>query len=414
MAKIVFFLLGVGSLLLADTFTVGTAIEYGLKNSSQIKILKKEREILRAQSFQGRAVVYPQLELGYSDSLRNSPVNKTGQQFASIFPATANVSADDIFPSSLRTQSTYFKAKQLLFSISIFTALKASDATLKLADYLYDDAEAQYILSVRRQFYHYQSSNQILKLHQHLLDQTTQHLADVETKVELDMLAKRDLLNAKVVMLQAKQNLLNSEKNQQLALFELNKILGRRLSNEMTVDQPFRFENKLNQNLSIKKLYKLALENRQAVKAFEEMAKLAGMAEISAKSDSLPSVYYNYRSQNDQYDSDSQTDGTTETQTLSVEWRFFSGGSNLHRNNEKRQAFEKIKEEANVLFSTLEIEIHTAIKEYNNSSERLKLAAEMVSHAKESYKLAKSQFKEGVISSRDVQDAISQKAKGHD
>jgi len=124
-------------------------------------------------------------------------------------------------------------------------------------------------------------------------------------------------------------------KNYSLSCNSFNNLLGRPLDSELILVTPD-VEVVMNDGLIEQELINKALQGRPAFKAFKETVRLAEADDINAWGESLPSVYYIYNKQHSEYDVASQTDGDTETKMISAGWKFFSGGANLHKINEKK------------------------------------------------------------------------------
>lgn len=408
MKKLLFFIFVFGLLVAeTETFSLAKTIEYAKEHSPKYQIIKREREIARAQAFQGYGAVLPNLEASYTDSTRQTPESKTGEQFAKIFGPTANVSADDIFPSRIKTKTTELKGTQLLFGFSGLAAWIAARAAEKLAEYNYLDKQEAFDLEVKKSFYDLQSAKNIKEVAMKLHEQTAKHAKDAGVMYQSNLIAKKDFLDARIGELNAKQNYDTMNKNYLLALRFFNNLIGREINQEINL-ATYNVQIVSTVNLNSQELVNYAYEHRPAFQAFNETLKLAQADDINAWGESLPSIYYIYSKQNNKYDVDSQTDGDTETQMISAGWRFFSGGANLHKINEKNNYKEKMKEVEKNTKNLLAIEINNNLAELEVAKQNVEIARESLDLSKESLRLAEINFQSGNGTQTQYNDALVQ------
>lgn len=390
-----------------DSFDLPAVIDYAQAHSSHFQIIKREYEIDRSKAFQGYGAVLPNLQATYTNSETKIPESALGKTFAQMAGPTANIDPDDISPTKIKTKTTELSASQLLFSFSGLAAWIAAGAAEKLADYNYQDKKEAFFLQVKKSYYDLLIASRMKDVTAKIYEQNKRHAREAEVMFQTGTLAKKDYLDARVAELNSKQQADMMRKNFKLALNSFNNLIGREIEQEIALVTP---DVKVidDTGLTEQDLIDKALRVRPSFKLFKETLRLAEADDINAWGESLPSAYFIYNKQHNEYDVDSQTDGDTETKAISVGWKFFSGGANLHKINEKRNYKEKMVEQEKNVRDLLAIDIKNTLTELRIAGDNVSSAKEALSLAEESQKLAELSFRNGAATQTLYNDAVAQ------
>ncbi|MDR1997217.1 MAG: TolC family protein [Candidatus Margulisbacteria bacterium] len=399
--KLIIGWLALGSLVLsAETFTLENAIDYALQHSPQYRVIYKDKEISRAQSFAGYGEVLPQLNYSYTESTRKSP-------------SSPEMVALGMGGDETRTKIKELSAQQLLFSVNGLAALKASLSSGRLADYTYADSKEQFVLSVKKAFFDLQMSRELLRLNQELAAQTEHYARNAQLMFDNGTIARSELLNARIQLYEAQKNLTNAGKAAAAAGYNLNTLIGLPLTQNtalaaynVTVDETF-----LTKNLDAVELAEQAYALRPSFLAFHEAVELNKAAYLNAWGSSLPALYYVYSKQSSEYDPASlmSPDGDTETWALSAKWNFFAGGANWFQIHEKANNRDKYAEQEKIQRNAVLIEIQSALDELRAQLQTVLGAREQNQLAAESLRIAQINFESGNGTSTQLNDALIQR-----
>lgn len=375
-------------------FTLDVAIDYALAHSPQYEIIKKERAIIRSQAFQGYGAVLPHLSLTHTNSTVKTPELET--------------SGDN---NQINTEVTNLSVQQLLFSFSGLAAVKAGNASRLIADHNFAEASQLFILAVKRKYYDLQIAKQMVAINQRVSDTAAQQAKNAEIRYRNGLSPKTYYLDARVAELNAQRDLATSKKNSVISLQSFNNYIGRNLTAEIavvTANQKTELFS-LSDNLDVGKLTQTAYAQRPLYLAYLELAKLAQSDNINAWGDSLPQVYYQYNNQNKKQVKESAfaPNGITETSSIYLSWKFFSGGANLHRLGEKKHNQEKTLLEQEILKNNIKIEIENNLREVELAINNYAIATEADQLADESLKLVNLSFKEGLATNNDFNTALA-------
>lgn len=385
----------------AQTLTLDETIDYAIKHSPQYKVIYKDREISRAQSFAGYGAVLPQLSYSYSDAGRKSPVS---DELMSM-----GLGSDD----ATKTKTTELSAQQLLFSFSGAAALKAGMSTGKLADYTYADANQQFMLSVKKAFFDLQMARELQELNRKLAVQTAQYARNAEIMFDNGLIARNEMLNAQIQLYEAQKNQTNADKLAAAAGYNLNTLIGMPVTQTVTlsaynveVD-----ESLLARNFDAGVLAAEAYAKKPAFLAFRELVELNKADQLNAWGASLPALYFVYSKQHAEYDPQSlmTPDGDTETQAISARWDFFAGGSNLFKIHEKKNNSDKYAEQEKIQRNYVLMGIQSAVDDLRAQVQNVLSAREQDALAEESLRIAQINFESGNGTATQFNDALIQK-----
>ncbi|GBR73706.1 type I secretion outer membrane protein TolC [Candidatus Termititenax aidoneus] len=395
----------------AQTFTLEQSIEHALQHSPQHKIIYKDREISKDQARQGYAAVLPQLSLGYTEATAKTP--QSDIDMTSLDPMMQSLmgmlggSQDET-----KTKSEEFSGQQLLFSFSGFAAVGASWSAGKLADYIYADASAQFVLSVRKAFFDLQAANDMQGLAADLAALMNTYARNAEIMFENGLISRKEMLDVRIQAYDAQKNLTNAEKAAAAARYNFNTTIG------LPVDANARLaahkveiaEDILTRNFAAAALTEDAYRLRPSYLAAQEAVWLNQVDHFNAWAGSLPAVYYSYSKKKTAYDPESlmTAAGETETRAISAQWNFFAGGANWFKIHEKANNSDRQKEQLKLARSYLLMEIQSSLDDVKAQAQNILTARAQDSLAAESLRIARIDFESGNGTATQLNDAVIQ------
>ncbi|MDR1323777.1 MAG: TolC family protein [Candidatus Margulisbacteria bacterium] len=394
----------------AQTFTLEQSIEHALQHSPQHKIIYKNREVSKDQARQGYAAVLPQLSLGYTEATVKTPQSDT----PAIPDPTmqALLGAMSTGKDETKTKSEEFNGQQLLFSFGGLAAVGASWSAGKLANYVYDDASAQFVLSVRKAFFDLQAANDMQRLAADLSTLTDTYARNAEIMFENGLVSRKEMLDVRIQAYDAQKNLTNAGKAAAAARYNFNTTIG------LPVDAAVQLvthnveiaEDILAKNFDAAALMEDAYRLRPSYLAAQETVWLNQIDHFNAWAGSLPAVYYSYNKKKTDYDPETMmtTSGETETRAISAQWNFFAGGANWFKIHEKANNSDRQEEQLKLARSYLLMEIQSSLDDVKAQAQNILTARAQDSLAAESLRIARIDFESGNGTATQLNDAVIQ------
>jgi outer membrane protein TolC len=385
----------------AQTFTLEQSIDYALQHSPQRKIIYKDREISKAQARQGYAVALPQLSLGHSETTAKTPQPEVDPGMQALLGESKN---------ETKTKSEDFNGQQLLFSFNGLATLGMSWSSGKLADYVYADADAQFVLSVRRAFFDLQAANAMQNLAADLAVLTSAYARNAEIMFESGLTSRKEMLDVRIQAYEAQKNLTNAAKAAAAARYNFNMVIGLPISETVQL-VTYNVEvaaDILTKNFDAAALTEDAYRLRPSYLAAQEAVWLNQLDHFNAWGSSLPAVYYAYNRKKMSYDPESMMSpsGETETKTVSLQWNFFAGGSNWFKIHEKANSSDRQKEQLKLARSGLLMEIQNALDDVKAQAQNILTARAQDALAAEALAIARIDFESGNGTATQLNDAV--------
>lgn len=226
---------------------------------------------------------------------------------------------------------------------------------------------------------------------------------DAQAKYEQGLLARNDLLQVNVNMLDAKQNVTVAKKDLKVALYTLSNILGGyELSHEKIVELSMK-------QLDVKAHTLMDIDNRSELQALKMNVESLNAQSTAQKGNFLPNVNASYSA--NQVGDDERLNGRVgypsnqRIASVNATWNLYDGGSDYAKikifNAQKRQTLSRLhKTRLNI-----KLQYETAVSNLDVAKENHETASVSLEQAQENYKLVNSRYKEGLSSTTDLIDA---------
>jgi outer membrane protein TolC len=229
-----------------------------------------------------------------------------------------------------------------------------------------------------------------------------EHLRNVSAQFRVGTVAKVDVLESQVELANAQQNLVNIQRQYDVAVAELNNYIG------LPADTIIRPQDTLTYQKYDMKLgdcTKFALENRADAAMADYAVKRAESAKNSAKSGWRPSVSAGISKE---IDTSSLFRHKTSDQWragVSASWNIFDGGITRAQVNQADAALIKAQEEAAQTREQIQLEVQSYYLQLHAAEKNIATTYASVSLAEENYKIAQVRYAAGVGTNLDVMDA---------
>ena len=259
------------------------------------------------------------------------------------------------------------------------------------------------ITDIKTSYFNFLKIVQIEKL----LDETKQLLDEnlrVSKKLfETDKATKDVVYRAQAEISKIEQHIEEARKNRKVAQSYFNFLLNRPLKTEIQIAENFVLQS-LN-GMDIDAAEEMAIRNREELKQLEEVVDVAEHSKGLSTSAFLPglSVVADYGYQGEEYKFDSKNDYWMISGIL--QWNLFNGFQDKAKREQAE--IEKKKAETKLLETKklISLQVEEASNNLTVSGKSLISAKEQVKSARESFKIIKKKYKEGMAAQIEYLDA---------
>lgn len=361
--------------------TLDETIQRALENNRTIKESIADRE----QAFWGlseaRRQTNPQITWSYSGTRRGG----------SYYGGTSNVFAN----SGSLSMPIYQGGKLREGRKSARYALSTADLALENTMQTVRLQSTVYYFNVLRY-------RNLIDVYEEEVVTLQEHLRNVNAQFRVGTVAKVDVLESQVELINAMQNLVNIQNSYDVAVAELNNYIG------LPADTIIRPQDNLTYkpyNASLGECTAYALENRADAAMADYSVKRAESAKKSAKSGWLPNVNASITKELDTKDPFTNKTSDRWTAGFSASWNIFDGGITRAQVNQADAALTRAQEEAAQTREQIQLEVQSAYLQLHAAEKNISTTHASVALAEENHKIAQVRYAAGVGTNLDVMDA---------
>jgi outer membrane protein TolC len=224
------------------------------------------------------------------------------------------------------------------------------------------------------------------------------HVKDVNNLYQQGVIARNDLLAAKVKLSNAKQLVIQQDNQLNIAKAQFNQLLNRNLSNEVEFVEAFpEFSG---DNLAL--LFKQALKQRPELEVLAEQIRSLEAQAQSEKANLLPQVNLNggYQYQENEY----QASEGLWMANVTLNWTLFDGSTNHRSQAVNRQALS-LKSQRDDFISNIHLQVRQAWLDIQETLKRIEVAKQAIEQADENLKVSTERYQQGLAVHTEVLDA---------
>lgn len=371
------FLFSAFALINANALDINEAVNLALQNNNQLKEQvfiydeAKENVQLNKSSFK------PKLDLSYNYYDRNE--------------------------GAVQTNST----ASLALSYNLFNGLKDINS-VKSADFLAKSSKLK--LKAFSEDIAYNTKNAYISYLDKRKNEKTNSSAyllfekqyeDSKNRFEQGLIARNDLLDVQVKMLNAKQNLTRAKSDLKISKYELSNILGGiELEKESIKD--------LGSNIVTHSVYsKTFLDSRSEIEALKmNINSLNSNIKVN-KGDFLPTLDAKL-SYNKFGDDVTPADDIYDNQHMAqvtLNWNLYNGGKKYSQIDINKIKIRQVKQQLAKTKLDIKLQYQKALADFEVSKENLESSKLALEQAKENYAIVSNKYDEGLVQSTDLTDA---------
>jgi len=383
-------------------FTLQESIEFGLKNSKDLKISKSKMISSDAKVSEVNSMFLPQLKFmaNYTRLSDNVPPFEVMTPF---LPTPIKISEPVINNYNLR----------LSLQQPLFTGLKLISSK-KAAEYNFNAAESDYsremndvAMNIHTSFWIYYKATEIKNILEKSIDQIEEHLKDTKNFLENGLVTQNDYLKLQVQYSNIKLQLIEAENNLEIARAVFNKTIGLPLESKTEIVKDDLTANDIHYNLN--ELIKEAKQNREEIESLSYRLKAAEENITSAQAGWFPSVYltgnYYYSNPNTRFQPLRDKWNDTWDVGVTLSWDVWDWGSTKSKTTQAEELSIQTQTSLEKLNDNIDIEVYQTYLNLIKSKEKVDVSKLSLEQATENYRITSEKYKEQLATSTDLIDA---------
>ncbi|WP_425058609.1 Outer membrane protein TolC [Sporomusa carbonis] len=279
--------------------------------------------------------------------------------------------------------------------------IKQATLGLKSSELELDRVKQQLKLDATSAYYSLLQGRNLVKLNQESVDQVAAHLANVQAQYAAGTVAKSDVLRTEVEKASADQNLIKAENSYELAMSNLNNVIGLPLDTKITVNEDLKYEKF---DKTLEECISIALANNpQVAKADIAVDSAKQGIDIAQSGNKFKwTLGANTAwSDTDFPGVDKNTWGLNVTGSINI----FDSGLTKAQVNAAKNDVAKSLENARSTKDSVQLEVRQAYLNMKEAEKRIDTSKVAVVKAEEDFKIAQVRYNAGVGTNLDVIDA---------
>ncbi len=372
------------------TLTLPEGLRIATDNNRLIKIASFNKEIASADTLVARSKLLPSIYASFSQTF-------LAHQPGAIFgPQKVFISQKDFLSYGINMYQTIYDFGA---NISRYEASK----TYRDLTYL-DLVRTRNLIALDfiNTYFELLEVEKMIRVAQKEAERFEAHLGVAQSLYTEGVITKNDLLQAEVMLSDAKQRLLTIKNRRATTASRLNTILARPIT---AVFQVVDVTASIPEDMQLEKAWETALQERSELKILDHEMRILHLHETAIKSEYYPSLFaqggYNFTENRYQF-----PEGNWSL-ILGLNLDLFSGGRTKAELSKVVYRQDQLREEKSKLIDDIKFEVEKSYFDLKNSLEKIQVTKDAASQAEENLRIHKIRYEEGIGTSTDVVDAIT-------
>jgi outer membrane protein len=375
----------------AETFTLKHAVETALKANISLKISKEEANAALAVEKKQKTKFLPTFNATY--------------QYEYI---DEEATLGTIVAGSQEEYTLISKVTQPIFTgFSLLNQYKIAKLGLDAAKINEKLKRLEIIFEAKKMFFSLLKAQKFLKISQDTVTQITAQKEVAKNFYEVGMTPLNDLLQAKVELANARQELISAQNNLEIAKSNFNVLLRRPINESVELEDVLSYTTF---GHDIDYCFKTAKKNRLELKIAGLEIEIAEKEIKLAQKDYYPSInlegsYFKRGTEWDVDGGDYIYDPEGWSITAVASWDFWEWGRSIYEVKEKQSRLSQAQYQKTEILDNIRIEVKQAYLNTLESEKNITTVKKAIEHAKENFRINKERYKEQIATSTDVIDA---------
>ncbi len=375
----------------SETFTLKHAVETALKANISLKISKEEANAALAVEKKQKTKFLPTFNATY--------------QYEYI---DEEATMGTIVAGSQEEYTLISKVTQPIFTgFSLLNQYKIAKLGLDAAKINEKLKRLEIIFEAKKIFFSLLKAEKFLKISQDTVTQITAQKEVAKNFYEVGMTPLNDLLQAKVELANARQELISAQNNLEITKSNFNVLLRRPINESVELEDVLSYTTF---GHDIDYCFKMANKNRLELKIADLEIEIAEKKVKLAQKDYYPSInlegsYFKRGTEWDVDGGDYIYDPEGWSITAVASWDFWEWGRSIYEVKEKQSRLSQAQYQKTEILDNIRIEVKQAYLNTLESEKNITTVKKAIEQAKENFRINKERYKEQIATSTDVLDA---------
>jgi outer membrane protein len=374
----------------SEMLTLSDGLRLATANNRLIKIASITKDIASADTYAARSGLLPNINASLNQTfLAHQPGARFGSQKAFLAEKDSLSYGIDIYHTiyDFGANVSRYKASKTVLDVTKLDMMRIKNlVALDFINAYFDLLETEKMVLVA----------------QTETERFESHLKVAQSLYDEGVITKSDLLQAEVMLSDAKQRLVTMKNRRSFNSSNINNILARPLSTTLqVVDVPTGNP----EVVGLEKAWDTAGKERSEIKIIDNQLRVLDFQETAAKSGYYPTLFaqggYNYTENCYEFPSENWS------LILGVNLNVFSGGSTKAGVSKVLYQKQQLFEQKRKLIDDIKLEVEKNYLDLKNASEKIQVTKDAVGQAEENLRINEVRYEEGVGTSTDVVDAIT-------
>ena len=264
-----------------------------------------------------------------------------------------------------------------------------------------DLAKQQLKYNATNAYYNLMGARDLVKLDEESVDRLQQYLRDVNLQFEVGVVAKVDVLRSEVSLAQAQQDLITARAAFDVAMANLNTIIGQPLTTELIVQGDL---STVIYQEPLAKCMDKALRQRPEIVQYTDAAKSAQEGITVARAGYLPTIAAVF--QPGWYDNTFPGGNNYNwTAYLTTNWTIMDSGLTAGNLKKAIETYRKAQEQLRQTVDNVRLDVQSTYLSLKSSEQSIETSRAAVGLAEEDYKIKVIRYQAGVGTNLDVLDS---------
>jgi outer membrane protein len=373
-----------------NVLTLSDGLRLATDNNHLIKIASISKDIASADTSVARSRLLPRVDASLNQTyLAHQPGARFGSQKAFLAEKNSLSYGIDIYQTiyDFGANISRYEASKIALDVTRLDMVRIRN--LVALDFIHA-------------YFDLLETEKMVLVAQKEAERFDSHLKVAQSLYNEGVITKNDLLQAEVMLSDAKQRFITMNNRRSFNSSNINNILARPVSTPIqVVDVP----TGTSEVVKLEKAWDTAERERSEIKIIDNQLRVLDFQETAAKSGYYPTLFaqggYNYTENRYEFPSDNWS------LILGVNLNVFSGGSTKAEVSKVLSQKQQLLEQKKKLIDDIKLEVEKSYLDLKNSSEKIRVTKDAVSQAEENLRINKIRYEEGVGMSTDVVDAIT-------
>ncbi len=375
----------------SHALTIREGLRIVLQRATEVKISEAERDVALEEVGVSESLRLPRLQL-YAEQtwLRYPPETSVGQIGTISIGEAEYLSLEMKFTELLydfgKTPSLIRSSRLKLEMRQEEVKAKRNEIGLRFTEAFLDALEAE----------------EMVHLASKEVERYRAHLKDTEALYREGLVTRNDLLQAEVLLADARQRMVEAENNLHIAYSYINHLLQRSLEEEITLERPCEWPS---YPWTLEESYQRAVMQRPELRALRTAVESVESLIDSLKAEYLPGFYLSggFAYQENRYMLHEQNWSVM----VSMKLDLLTGGMREARLKQRKAEMRKLQLQRRLLADRIRLQVKDSYLSLETAKKKLQVARKALEQAEENLRLQRLRYKEGVGTATEVTDAVA-------